>query len=786
VIRVLIALFGTALVALPVVASVQTPASATVMGTIQGTITLDGGGFAQNGCAVAWTVPSSTFYQDCAVASGAYSIDAPPGNYIVGFQGFTGAAYQYYPNTQDYAAATPVAVTGGGTLVIDAVLPLLGSIHGTVTQVGGAPATGGNARVVSSDLVSSWATGVDSGGHWSVTGLQPGSYYVNFDQFPWLAGEWYPNASSSGTATLVVVGSGVDVAIDAQLAGAGRILGTVSKDSGGPAVNGAVTAYDADGVQRGSIYSSDGTYTLDSLAPGAYTLWFQGFDGTFDEVYNNVASVALGTPVSVAAGVTTTGINVSLPDAALPTVDSVSPSLGLFAGGTPVTITGSGFSNASAVSFDGVAGTNLTLVSNTTLEVWTPAGTNAAANVIVTNPIGDSSVTAGAHFEYLDTNVLAETPTRIQDVSSFTSGVVRCYAVAGHAGVPIGATGVLLNVTAVGPSGNGYVVVYPDTAGNGATPAPLASTVNFEPGKDVANSAIVALPSDGKVCAFSAGGTLSRLILDVAGYVVPGSGVTMQSAQRLLDTRQAAQQVTGPVAPNVVNTVQVTGNAGVPAGATAVVANVTVVGPTAEGHLRAWAAGTAVPNTSVVNYAPGQTKANGQIIALSPSGGLSFESFTGTGTATNPVQVIIDVVGYVAAGSQFTATAPTRIVETRASAGIVGPIPGALVPNTVYPVTLTDTTLVPADATAVVLNVTAVGPTEFGNLRVYPDTNGLGTTTPPLASNLNYIPGRAIPNMVIVQIPPDRKIDFYNNQGASSSRTDLIVDVIGYIAAPTI
>jgi hypothetical protein len=38
--------------------------------------------------------------------------------------------------------------------------------------------------------------------------------------------------------------------------------------------------------------------------------------------------------------------------------------------------------------------------------------------------------------------------------------------------------------------------------------------------------------------------------------------------------------------------------------------------------------------------------------------------------------------------------------------------------------------------------------------------------------------------MVIVQIPPDRKIDFYNNQGLSSSRTHLIVDVIGYIDAP--
>jgi hypothetical protein len=469
--------------------------------------------------------------------------------------------------------------------------------------------------------------------------------------------------------------------------------------------------------------------------------------------------------------------------AVLPAVSRVSQGYGPLAGGTVVTLTGVRFTGATQVTFAGKLGTGLTVADDSHLTVTTPAGDSAQAPVVVTNAYGDSPTAGPAFFAYLAGSVVAESPVRILDTSSFMSGAVRCYPVVGLATVPDRATAVLLNVTTVSPSGNGYVVIYPDTAGNGATPAPLSSTVNFEPGRDVANSAIVALPSDGNVCAYSAGGMLSRLILDVAGYIVPGSGITVQSAQRLLDTRQVAQQVTGPVPPSTVENVQVTGNAGVPAGATAVVANVTVVGPTAEGHLRVWAQGKTVPNTSVVNYAPGQTKANGQIIALSPSGGLSFESFTGTGTRANPVQVIIDVVGYVAAGSQFTATAPTRIVETRATSGIVGPIPGALVPNTVYPVTLSDTALIPSSATAVVLNVTAVGPTEFGNLRVYPDTNGLGTTAPPNSSVINHIPGRAIPNMVIVQISTDhRTIDFYNNQGLSSSRTHLIVDVIGYIS----
>jgi len=469
------------------------------------------------------------------------------------------------------------------------------------------------------------------------------------------------------------------------------------------------------------------------------------------------------------------------------TVDGISPGFGALGGGTQVTITGSALTGATSVTFDGVAATNVVSVSDGKVTATTPPGTSATAAVLVTTPGGVSNASS---FAYLAAghSVVTGTPERIVDAAGFAPGAVRCYAVTGRAHVPDGAESVLLNVTVSAPSGNGYVVVYPDALGNGATPAPLSSTLNFEPGRDVANSTMLALPADGKVCAYSQGSTVARLIIDVGGYVVPGSGITTQAPQRLLDTRAGAGQlgpVVGPVEPGAVNSVQVTGNAGVPAGATAVVANVTVVGPTTEGHLRMWAAGTTVPNTSVVNYAPGRTKANGQIIALGASGQMSFESFTGVGTATNPVQVIVDVVGYIAAGSQFAATAPTRIVETRASAGVVGPIPGALVPNTVYPVTLSDTALIPPTATAVVLNVTAVGPTEFGNLRVYPDANGLGTTAPPLASNINYIPGRAIPNMVIVQIPSDRMIDFYNNQGLPTSRTDLIVDVIGYINGPT-
>jgi hypothetical protein len=141
--------------------------------------------------------------------------------------------------------------------------------------------------------------------------------------------------------------------------------------------------------------------------------------------------------------------------------------------------------------------------------------------------------------------------------------------------------------------------------------------------------------------------------------------------------------------------------------------------------------------------------------------------------------VIIDITGYVTEASPIVSTTPTRIVETRASEGVIGPITGRLAQQQIYSVEV-PTSVVPEGATSVILNVTAVQPESLGHLRVYPDTAGNGATTPPETSSVNYIPGRDIPNMVVVQLPADRKVDFYS----VSSTTDMVVDVIGYIQTP--
>ncbi|MGE0601944.1 MAG: IPT/TIG domain-containing protein [Dehalococcoidia bacterium] len=83
-----------------------------------------------------------------------------------------------------------------------------------------------------------------------------------------------------------------------------------------------------------------------------------------------------------------------------PNITSLSPSQGPTAGGTAVTITGTGFTGATSVTFDGIAGTSLVVVNDTTITVNSPAHANGVARVIVTTPIGASPDVAADSFTY--------------------------------------------------------------------------------------------------------------------------------------------------------------------------------------------------------------------------------------------------------------------------------------------------------------------------------------------------------------------------------------------------
>jgi len=111
----------------------------------------------------------------------------------------------------------------------------------------------------------------------------------------------------------------------------------------------------------------------------------------------------------------------------------------------------------------------------------------------------------------------------------FVSAVSQKLQVTGAA-VPAGATGVLSNVTVVGPSAAGFLSVRPGDA----TGAPSTSSLNFTAGDIVPNSVQVGLPTTGANAgqiditydAFGQAGPTTEVLIDVVGYLVAGGAGT--------------------------------------------------------------------------------------------------------------------------------------------------------------------------------------------------------------------------------------------------------------------
>jgi len=74
---------------------------------------------------------------------------------------------------------------------------------------------------------------------------------------------------------------------------------------------------------------------------------------------------------------------------------------------------------------------------------------------------------------------------------------------------------------------------------------------------------------------------------------------------------------------------------------------------------------------------------------------------------------------------------------------------------------------------AVVLNVTVTNPTAGSFLTVYPST-----ASRPTASDLNWMAGTTIPNLVVVTLGTGGAINFYNSAGS----TDVVVDLAGWFS----
>ena len=267
-----------------------------------------------------------------------------------------------------------------------------------------------------------------------------------------------------------------------------------------------------------------------------------------------------------------------------------------------------------------------------------------------------------------------------------------------------------------------------------------------------------------------AAGSGTDLITDITGYFVAGdagASFTPVAPVRLLDTR-AGVGLDGRFVSGTPRSVLIAGRGGIPAAATAVTVNVTVVQPTSTGYVSVGPNVTGSPSTSTLNLPRGDTRANGTTVALDDAGRLEAV-FKGSGDART--HMLMDITGYFLDddGARFVPVDPERIVDSRAGVGMSGP----LLDGEPRGFQVTGDT-VPGDASAVVLNVTVTGQTSSGYVSISPT----GDPTPAV-STLNLPRGDTRANGTTVAMNDKGRVAavFIGTNGA---RAHLIVDVMGY------
>ncbi|HEX5402721.1 MAG TPA: DUF1906 domain-containing protein [Pseudonocardiaceae bacterium] len=375
----------------------------------------------------------------------------------------------------------------------------------------------------------------------------------------------------------------------------------------------------------------------------------------------------------------------------------------------------------------------------------------AVADTPITTP--GSGLVSTAPFRLLDTRSAVGVTTK----TPVGSGGRIALQVTGQDSIPSSVTAVVLNVTVTSPTTTSYLSVFPD-----GDALPTVSNLNYTRGQTIAN--LVTVPViDGAVSFYNHVGS-THVIADLFGYYTTSGGQTYHQVTptRALDTRNGI----GALGSNKSMTLTVAGVAGIPANVSAVIMNVTAVSPTADSSYLAVypSSSTTVPTVSNLNFTKGQTIPNLVTVPVT-NGSVKIYNHIGT------VQVLADVLGYYTPdlSAQFTPTTPARLLDTRNGTGRAGKV-GALGANGTLKLAIAGADGIPSNVTAVVLNVTAISPTSASFLTVYPDGEAR-----PNVSNLNYVKGQTIPNLVVVPVV-NGSVDFYNHAGS----VGVTADVAGY------
>ena len=233
-----------------------------------------------------------------------------------------------------------------------------------------------------------------------------------------------------------------------------------------------------------------------------------------------------------------------------PAVSGVSPNSGPAAGGTLVTVSGSGLTGAGAITFGGVPGSSITVNSDSSLTALAPPGTGTV-DVQVTTPSGTSPVSSSDKFTYLaPVPTVSSVSPNSGSVSGGTTVVITGNGFTGATSVNFGSNPGVINsvtntsITATSPAGvTGAVDVTVTTPGGTSA---TSSLDKFTYGPYISNIA----PATGP----QAGGTT----VTITGTGLSGASSVAFGANSAIPTSSTATSLTVVTPAGAVGPVSVT------------------------------------------------------------------------------------------------------------------------------------------------------------------------------------------------------------------------------------
>jgi hypothetical protein len=377
-----------------------------------------------------------------------------------------------------------------------------------------------------------------------------------------------------------------------------------------------------------------------------------------------------------------------------------------------VTITGTGFTGASAVVFGANPATGFSVNSPTSITATAPAGSAGTVHISVTNGIGTSSPVAADQFTYLAAPAVTGVAPTSGPSGGGTSVVITGSAFTGATAVKFGA----VNATAFTVNGSGQITAVSPPA---AAAGPVHVTVTTPGGTSAGGAGdqftyVQAAPAVTSVSP-ATGSTGGGTVVTITGTnFTPGTPTVAFGANAGAVTAFSATSIT------------VTAPAGAAGQVHVVVTTPAGSSPTGTSDLFTYATGN-----------PGPPTITGTSPISGPSSGGTSVVITGTNllNATSLQFGSVNATSYtVNSPTQITATAPAG--TTTVDVTVITPqgtsAHGALdeytytFSNNGYSITLSASTTSPAAGGSVVLTATAnkdVGPTPYG-ISIFDVTTG--------------------------------------------------------------